>query len=279
MTAAASIPPTTRTGFIVISSVSIYTTNGGEIGRVQHRGRSGIAVRGFADAARFVGFDTHSVNGKTLHHRALADPSRVRLLECLRASERPLSVDELAGKVGLHQNTIRAHLAVLEETELVVARSERDGRPGRPRRLYAAVPEEAEEEHALLASALASSLEPLPDGTDIATAAGRSWGAVLVERLEPGRPSDEAACVERVASLLRRRGFAPERERSDLVMHRCPFRELAERYPRVVCGFHAGLIDGALTELGAPVRLGTLEPWVSPTSCVARLEPSTPEGD
>jgi len=213
------------------------------------------------------------VNGKTLHHRALAEPSRVQVLECLRESERPLSVDELAAAVGLHQNTIRAHLAVLEQADLVVARSERDGRPGRPRRLYAAVPAEAEEEHTLLASALASSLEPLPDGVEIASAAGRSWGRVLVERLGPGYPADEDTCVDRVASLLRRRGFAPEREGDDLVMHRCPFRELAERYPRVVCGFHAGLIEGGLAELGAPVGLVALEPWASPSRCVARLEP------
>ena len=77
-------------------------------------------------------FDTHPVNGKTLHHRALADPSRARLLECLRASEAPLSVDQLAAEVGLHQNTIRAHLAVLEDASLVVVRSESGGRPGRP---------------------------------------------------------------------------------------------------------------------------------------------------
>lgn len=213
------------------------------------------------------------MNGKTLYHRALADPSRVRVLEALRLREQPLSVDELATDVGLHPNTIRAHLAVLEEAGIVSVRSERDGRPGRPRRLFAAVPEEAEEEHALLASALASSLEPLPDGVEIATLAGRSWGTVLVERLEPGRPADEEICVERVASLLRKRGFAPEREQSDIVMRRCPFRELAERYPRVVCGFHAGLIEGALAELGAPVQLAALEPWASPTSCVARLAP------
>ena len=101
---------------------------------------------------------------------------------------------------------------------------------------------------------------------------------MLVERLDPGSPADEDACIERVAALLRRRGFAPERERSDLVMHRCPFRELAERYPRVVCGFHAGLIDGALAELGAPFGLSELEPWATPSSCVARLGPRRPSG-
>ena len=92
-------------------------------------------------------FDTHAVNGKTLHHRALADPSRVRVLECLRASEGALSVARLAAEVGLHQNTIRAHLAVLEDASLVVVRSENGGRPGRPRLLFTAVPDEAEAEH------------------------------------------------------------------------------------------------------------------------------------
>jgi len=217
------------------------------------------------------------MNGKTRLHRALAEPSRERLLDSLRASERPLSVDDLSTEVGLHENTTRAHLAVLEEAGLVVARLEHHGRPGRPRRLFTAVPQEAEEEHTLLASALASSLEPLPDGVEIATAAGRSWGTVLVERLEPGRLADRDACVDRVASLLRRRGFAPERAESELVMHRCPFRDLAERYPRVVCGFHAGLIDGALEELGAPVGLTELEPWATPRSCVARIAPR-PDG-
>jgi predicted ArsR family transcriptional regulator len=205
------------------------------------------------------------MDGRTLQHRALADPSRVRLLECLRAVERPRSAEELAADLSLHPNTVRAHLLVLEEAELVVSAVERRGRPGRPRRLFAAVPEEAEQEHA--------SLEPLPDGIDIATSAGRSWGRVLVERLEPGREPVEEVCVERVATLLRRRGFAPETAPDELVMHRCPFRELAERYPRIVCSLHAGLIEGALEELGAPVALERLVAWVTPSTCVAHFAP------
>ena len=215
------------------------------------------------------------MDGTIIQHRALADPSRVRLLEHLRANEQPRSADELAAELGRHPNTVRAHLLVLEEAGLVVSAAEHDGRPGRPRRLFAAVPEEAEGEHALLAAALASSLEPLPDGVEIAETAGRSWGRVLVDRLEPGRRPDEETCVERIALLLRRRGFAPERTVDGLVMHRCPFRELAERYPRVVCSLHAGLIDGALDELDAPVALEALEPWASHSTCVAHLAPRT----
>ena len=177
----------------------------------------------------------------------------------------------LASALGLHQNTVRAHLHLLEQAELVVATSHRGGDRGRPPTLFSGIPAEAEQEHALLAASLASALEPLAVGVEIAAAAGRSWGGVLIERLEPGREARDEACVERVASLLRRRGFAPEVTEGELVMHRCPFRQLAECYPRVVCSFHAGLIDGALEELGGRIALEGIEAWVTPSTCVARF--------
>ncbi len=211
------------------------------------------------------------MNGIILGHRALADPSRVRLLERLRAAEQPQSASELAVGLELHPNTVRSHLHVLEKAGFVVSAAESTKRQGRPRLLFTAVPESAEAEHELLAAALASSLEPLPEGGELALAAGRGWGRVLVERLEPGVKADEAVCVERVARLLRLRGFAPSTGPGQLVMHRCPFRELAERYPRVVCALHAGLIDGALEELGAPVALTDLEAWTTPSTCVAQF--------
>ena len=209
--------------------------------------------------------------GRTVRHRALADPTRERLLDHLRAADRPVSVAELAQPVDLHPNTVRSHLQLLEEAELVISAPEHTGGRGRPRIVFSAVPAEAEQEHALLAASLASALEPLPDGVEIAEAAGRSWGRMMVERLEPGRKPDDEACLERVASLLRRRGFAPEASDKELVMRRCPFRELAERYPRVVCSFHAGFIDGALGELGSGTSLESLEAWVTPSTCVARF--------
>lgn len=209
--------------------------------------------------------------GRTAQHRALADPSRERILDLLRAADGPLSVAEFAPLLGLHPNTVRSHLQLLGEAELVVSAAERTGGRGRPAILFSAVSAEAEQEHALLAASLASALEPLPDGVAIAEAAGRSRGRAMIERLEPGREPDDDVCVERVASLLRRCGFSPEVFADGLVMHRCPFRELAERYPKAVCSLHAGLIDGALGELGSSVALERLEPWVSPSTCVAHL--------
>ena len=64
----------------------------------------------------------------------------------------------IAAGSGLHVNTVRAHLQVLEEAGLVVSSSERPERPGRPRRLFAAVPDTAEHANALLSAMLASAL-------------------------------------------------------------------------------------------------------------------------
>lgn len=211
--------------------------------------------------------------GRTLQHRALADPTRERLLGLLRAAGAPQDVATLASALGRHQNTVRAHLHVLDEAGLVVAFLDHRSGRGRPPMLFSGVPVEDEQEQALLAASLASALEPLPEGVEIAARAGRSWGGALIERLEPGRAPSEETCVARVASLLNRHGFAPRLEAGELVMHRCALRELAGRYPRVVCSYHAGLIEGALEELGAPVVLERLEPWVSPATCVAHLAP------
>jgi predicted ArsR family transcriptional regulator len=167
---------------------------------------------------------------------------------------------------------VRAHLDVLLDAELVVSTREIAARPGRPRQLFTAPPDDAEREHALLAAALASTLEPRADGHELARDAGRRWGHTLVERLEPGVSPTSANCVGRVTELLARRGFAPdEHGETEIVMRHCPFKELAERYPSVVCALHAGIIDGALDELGAPLEVEALEPWATPNTCVAHL--------
>ncbi|MEX2614313.1 MAG: helix-turn-helix domain-containing protein, partial [Gaiellaceae bacterium] len=97
--------------------------------------------------------------GTTLH-RALSDPSRVRILEVLQEAEAPLGARELGTRVGLHLNTVRSHLRVLAEAGLVSARREDRTRPGRPRILYNAAAESlaarAPASYRLLAQILAS---------------------------------------------------------------------------------------------------------------------------
>jgi predicted ArsR family transcriptional regulator len=212
---------------------------------------------------------SEQMDQSTLVHKALAEPTRATLYEILRTGDRACSVAELAGGLGVHPNTVRSHLQILEEAGLAVSTSEKRLRPGRPRRLFDAVRDASEEDHRLLAGALAGVLEPLADGTSLAEEAGRQWGRRLAETL----PSASDTPVAQVVALLDRRGFAATTDEEDIMMQRCPFHEVAEDHPRIVCGFHAGLIDGALEQAGAAVRLESLDPWAREGACVAHLTP------
>ena len=52
--------------------------------------------------------------------RALADPTRVQLVEFLARSKRPMSVGELVAAMGLAQSTVSQHLKVLAEVRFVL---------------------------------------------------------------------------------------------------------------------------------------------------------------
>ena len=52
--------------------------------------------------------------------RALADPSRVQLVELLARNQRPMSVGELVAEMGLAQSTVSQHLKILGEVRFVL---------------------------------------------------------------------------------------------------------------------------------------------------------------
>ncbi|GIE85652.1 ArsR/SmtB family transcription factor [Actinoplanes regularis] len=53
--------------------------------------------------------------------RALADPSRVQLVELLARENRPMPVGEIVTAMGLAQSTVSQHLKILAEARFVLA--------------------------------------------------------------------------------------------------------------------------------------------------------------
>jgi predicted ArsR family transcriptional regulator len=217
-------------------------------------------------------------------HRALASPSRAGILDALRRTGRALDTGEIAGQVGQSANSVRLHLAVLSEAGLVqVERRPAAGR-GRPAAVYRAAerpaPEspEAPEEYRLLAEILAGSLATTAtEGRDQAADAGERWGRYLADRPAPFEAVAAAGAAERATDLLRRLHFRPELRLEEggarILVHHCPFRSVAERFPAVACSVHLGLIRGALEASGAPLQVLDLQPFVEPDLCVAQLGP------
>src|SRR5262249_40785388 len=217
--------------------------------------------------------------GATLH-RALSDPSRVRILEVLQEAQAPLDARELGTRLGLHFNTVRSHLRLLGEAGLVSARRGERTRPGRPRVLYEAAAEPLDARslasYRLLAQILASSLAGSErDPSARAEQAGRVWGAHLVHKPPPFTSISKEDTVDEVVRLHEQFGFRPELRRAkrgqEIVLKRCPFQEVATSYQTVICPVHFGLIRGALAELGTGVEADWLEPFAEAGACVGHL--------
>ena len=213
-------------------------------------------------------------------HRALSDPSRVRILELVQQAEAPLDARELGTRVGLHVNSVRSHLRVLAEAGLVAARREEPTGPGRPRLLYQATAEPPDapalDSYRLLAQILASSLAGSGRNPSArAEEAGRAWGAHLIGKPPPFTSISKQETIDEVIRFHEQAGFRPELRRAkngqELVLKHCPFQQVATSYQSVICPIHLGLIRGALAELGTGIEADSLEPFAEPGACVGHL--------
>jgi len=213
-------------------------------------------------------------------HRALSEPSRVRILEALQEAQAPLDARELGTRLGLHFNTVRSHLRLLAEAGLVSAKREQPTGPGRPRLLYEATAERLDEHalasYRLLAQILASHLAGSErDPSAHAEEAGRVWGAHLVRKPPPFTSISNEETIDEVVRLHEQYGFRPQLRRAtsgqEIVLKHCPFQEVATSYQAVICPVHLGLIRGAFAELGTGVEADSLEPFAEPGACVGHL--------
>lgn len=186
--------------------------------------------------------------------KALGDETRFSIYEELSESTSALSAGELAERLGLHANTVRLHLERLREAGLVDVEAVHRGTVGRPQHLYslaAGAPGLGFDPpaHALLAGLLAALAERVGAAPAEAIEIGRAWGA------DRGRRTSNRSCLRTLALELERLGFEPAvEERPDgsarVDFLHCPFRDLAEAYPELVCNLHRGLCEGVVDSAG-----------------------------
>lgn len=207
------------------------------------------------------------------------------MLHLVRRSECGLTAAEVVEATGLHPSTVRAHLDQLVDSGLLTRSRQSDGSPGRPAWRYRAAPgTEGEPDtgsgaapaYRGLAAALIGHLARAEDDPHAAgVRAGRDWGRALAA------PLARTAPVDGLVRVLDDLGFTPavaDRDGDEAVLHlhSCPFLELAEASPDVVCGVHLGVIGGALGALGASAADTDLEPFALPGACVVRVRTGGP---
>jgi predicted ArsR family transcriptional regulator len=206
--------------------------------------------------------------------KALGDNTRYAAYLELARSPTPLSTADIAERLGLHVNTVRPHLERMREVGLLDVHAAASGTVGRPQHRYA-----------LAADAPALGLEPSAWPTiarvllEAVADAGLS-GADLAEagahegRSAAGRLVGGAALVDVVVADQQRLGFDPAVAQAagsaTVAFAHCPFRDLAERYPALVCALHEGMVRGVVESSGGG-RVGRFRSLVDAPPCRVEL--------
>lgn len=210
------------------------------------------------------------------------NPRRAAVLEAVRTADGPVGVVELAERTDLHPNTVRFHLDALTSQGIVERTFDAPSGRGRPRTVYSARPgmdRAGRRQYRLLSEILLGRLAST-EGESGAEDAGRAWGRHLIEQVPPFRTTGRPEATRRLAAMMDDLGFAPEYdgESPDRIrLRHCPFLELAEEYSSTLCPLHLGLMQGALTEIRAPITATDLEPFAEPDACVVHLRASRKE--
>lgn len=197
---------------------------------------------------------------RTDDFRGLAQTSRMQLMAEVQRTP-GLLLRELAERTGLHENTVRDHLVVLEQEGLVTHRTTHPGTRGRPPATYHPVSESGANPEA-------------DDRVDRARLHGD-----LLRRLAPeSAPADlDAGGLLQLDALYEHLddvGLQPELDSESLEIELvpCPYYSLVDRDPDLVCRVHSQLIRDLLTQVPGPLSLTLLEPFTSHDRCRVYLD-------
>ena len=204
--------------------------------------------------------------------------SRAALLEELRRTATPMTVQELADRLTLHPNSIRFHLARLAREGLVREEQASPTGPGRPRLVYspAAPAHPHPDGYELLAEALSEHLARTTARPDeMAVQAGEQQAHRIMDRPPgaTGATADQAR--QALTQFMGEYGFDPEwdEDGARLWLRNCPFRQQVDHQPEVICSVHLGLLRGALDAVDAPLLVEALHPAPVHHPCLAVLRP------
>jgi predicted ArsR family transcriptional regulator len=198
--------------------------------------------------------------------KALGDDTRYAIYHEVARAAAPVSTSEVAEILGLHPNTVRPHLERMRTLGLLEVAVDARGTVGRPQHRYS-----------LAAHAPSLGLEPPTFQllAKLSLSAAAAAGAGREEAADAGREAGGSAaatrtaapsCLEALVEQLTDLGFdpavgdGPDEDTVAVAFTHCPYRDLAEAFPDLVCHLHRGLVEGFVERMGGSevVSFGTL---------------------
>jgi predicted ArsR family transcriptional regulator len=221
---------------------------------------------------------------------SLAEPTRRAVYEFVVGAGDWVGRDRTAEAVGLERGTAAHHLDRLADDGLLEVDFRRlSGRSGpgagRPAKVYrrshadfevslpprdyelagsmlAAVADRARTEDLDIDSAIA----------EVAGSRGQRFGEEVRERLRSTARRSAAARRAAVLEVLVAHGFEPrQHDDGTIVLHNCPFHQLAREHTDLICNMNLCLLRSTLTEVGGTGFDARLEP--EDGVCCVRLHP------
>lgn len=186
--------------------------------------------------------------------KALGDNTRYAIYLELARSTSALSTADIAERLGLHPNTVRPHLERMRDAGLLDVEVDSRGSVGRPQHRYSLASDAPSlglepPTFPLLAGLLANVAAALGPHSEVVAEAGRVHG-----RHAGAQRADAPSCVAAVTDELADLGFDPasgqDGRTTTVAFTRCPYRELAEAFPELVCHLHRGIVEGMVEVLG-----------------------------
>jgi len=207
-------------------------------------------------------------------YRALSSKSRLDTLKLLY--RKPMSVEEIAEKLGLQPITIRHHLQSLMEAGFIEAIEERAGSVGRPKIYYKMVKEPPlvnypKRQYLMLSNYLTKALRDTLGESQtkkILRKAGLEMGEITAKRLESEHEvrtwSPKMYEQFFVKNYLEKMGAEPEVvEISDnkivYRLHNCIFFEMSVKMPEIMCDtLHESFHEGLTRNMGKEIKINRL---------------------
>lgn len=190
----------------------------------------------------------------------LADPTRYSIYQYILKERKQVNVQEIADQFDIHPNVARLHLTKLNEAKLVSSKFLRNGKGGRPAKVYVLAENPVylsfpkQENHLLmqwlleLVNSLGS--EALIKGKEISY----QYGWKHMQGFSPPVYSFEEK-LKVLTDAAHSIGYIPLIQEKDnkknitFSIYNCPYKDHLDKYPELICELHESFLRGQFDAL------------------------------